>query len=106
MTTRPTPTPWPSFLVNGSLGILIGRAANTAHSSNDQIAPIPPNDPPEKVVKRRLSASSATTENRNAAFNRDSRPGPASTTVVFYRDGGSERRRPWLGAVVARATMP
>src|SRR4051812_23408230 len=69
MTTRPTPTPWPSFLVNGSLGILIGRSANTANSSNDQIAPIPPNGPPEKVVKRRLSASSATTENRNTAFN-------------------------------------
>src|SRR3954451_20903086 len=29
-----------------------------------------------------------------------------STTVVFQLDGGSERRRPWLGAVVARATMP
>src|SRR4051812_464367 len=29
-----------------------------------------------------------------------------STTIAFYLDGGSERRRLWLGAVVATATRP
>jgi hypothetical protein len=52
-------------------------SADTASSSNDQIGPIPPNDPPEKAGKRRLSTSSTMTVNRNAASNLDGRPGRA-----------------------------
>ena len=41
-----------------------------------------------------------------AVLPRSSCSGCASATVVFWLGGGNERRRPWLGAVVARATRP
>jgi hypothetical protein len=45
-------------------GIFSGPSGNTANSLNDQIVLIPPNGPPEKAGKRRLSASSATTADK------------------------------------------
>jgi len=82
------PTPWPSFPANGSLGISIGWSAETANWSRDQIVPTPPNGLPEKVGKRRWSASSATTANRNAASDLDAILG------VLCRPGVSCREPP------------
>src|SRR5215217_2759605 len=59
-----------------------------ANSSRDQIGPIPPNGLPGKVGKRRWSASSATTVNRNAASDLDDILG------VLCRSGASCREPP------------
>ena len=67
---RRTLPPGPSLPAKGPAGILIGRSANTAPSSSDQIGLVPPNGLPEKAGKPRLSASFVMTANRNAASNR------------------------------------